>query len=290
MPTEEPAESRVLVNGVSTLYYEAGTGPAVLLLAGVAEDARSWWEVMQDLALTHRVLALSLPGLGGTSPVDDLRPGSLAAFSAAFLEVLGVRESIVIGHSFGGAVAAYMALEHPRLVSRLCLVDAAGLGRAINPLLSSIAALPAPAADLLATVATAPGIGALAALSANVLLRQPWRVPLTVLTAQLQLTRTRLSVRTSIEILRVGAGLTGQKPEYVVLDRLRDITVPALVVWGLTDVLLPVSQGARAARRLPHGRLEVIRGGGHVCFLDSHEDFMAVLSPFVRDSIDRPRK
>ncbi|MBQ1098236.1 alpha/beta hydrolase [Streptomyces sp. b94] len=290
MSEEKLVERRVLVNGVSTLYYETGTGPVVLLLSGIGEDARSWRKVMQDLALTHRVLVLVLPGLGGTSPVDDLRPGPLASFAAAFLDSLEVPAGIVVGHSYGGAVAAYMALEHPQRVTRLVLVDSAGLGRAINPLLIALGNLPAPAANLLATTATLPGVGALGALAGNLLLRQPWRVPLQVLIAQVRLSRTRVSVRTSIEMLRLGTELTGQKRKYLVLGRLKNIAVPTMIVWGLTDMLLPVSQGVRAARRLRNGRLEVIRNGGHVCFLDSHEDFMAALSPFVRDDIDRLRK
>ncbi|MBT2385290.1 alpha/beta fold hydrolase [Streptomyces sp. ISL-11] len=275
---------------MSTLYYEIGAGPPVLLLPGLAENARSWWRIMQDLALTNRTLALVLPGLGGTSPVHDVRPDHLASFVAAFLDAVEVEEVTLVGHSFGGAVAAYLTLTYPHRVTRLALVDAAGLGRAINPLLIASSLIPARVADVLSTAATLPGFGALATLSGALLLQQPWRVPPLTWLSQMRLSRSRTPLRTSIEVLRQGTGLTGQDPRLIVTGRLKDIEVPALVVWGLTDWLLPVSQGVRAARKLPNGKLTVIPGAGHVSFVDCHEDFMGALGPFVRDDISRLRR
>lgn len=287
MSRDQIAERRTLVQGLSTLYFEAGEGPVVLLLSGIAESARSWSRVMTELSQTHRALALVLPGLGGTSPTRDVRPPSMAAFAAAFLDSMGVTEAIVVGHSYGGAVAAELALARPELVTRLVLVDSAGLGKAINPLMAAASALPAWAADLAAQLCTLPGFGSLTDVSATLLMRQPWQMPVRIWRDQVRLVRARVPVRTTLEVLRQGTRLTGQKSELLVTDRLPEIEVPTLIVWGLTDMLLPVSQGARAARRLQHGRLEIIAGAGHVSFLDCHEDFMAALGPFVRDDLER---
>src|SRR3954465_2477662 len=99
---DQAAERRTVVQGLSTLYFEAGEGPVVLLLSGIAESARSWSRVMKELSQTNRTLALVLPGLDGTSPMRDVRPPSMAAFAAAFLDTMGVTEAIVVGHSYGG--------------------------------------------------------------------------------------------------------------------------------------------------------------------------------------------
>jgi len=283
MSDQKPTKRRVLVRGLSTLFYEAGEGPVVLLVPGVATDPQGWFPVMGELALTHRVVALSLPGLGGTSPRPDVRPASVAAFVADFLDVLGVDSVIAVGHSFGGLVVAELALRNPPAVSRLALVDASGLGRAVHPVAIALALLPERAADLASALVTLPGGGALFTLSSNLLLRRPWRIPVRTWVAQLRLARSRQALRTSLEVFRECADITGQRESIIVADRLHEIRVPALVVWGGCDQLFPLWQGRAAARRLPAGRFTVLAGAGHVSYLDSHEEFVDALGSFVRD-------
>jgi len=229
---------------------------------------------------------LSLPGLGGTSPLPDVRPTRVAAFVADFLDVLGVDSVIAVGHSFGGLVVAELALRNPHVVSRLALVDASGLGRAVHPVAVALALLPERAADLASAVVSFPGGAAAFTLSSNLLLRQPWRIPVRTWVAQLRMARSRLSLRTALEVFRECGGITGQREDITVVDRLHEITVPTLVVWGGFDQLVPVWQGRAAARRLPAGRFTVLAGAGHVSYLDSHEEFMDALGSFARDDLE----
>ncbi len=286
MNDQKPTKRRVVTRGLSTLFYEAGEGPVVLLVPGIATDPRDWFPVMAELALTHRAIALSLPGLGGTSPWPDMRPAPIASFVADFLEVLEVDSVVAVGHSFGGLVAAELALLNPPVVSRLVLVDASGLGRAVHPIAIALALLPERAADLASAVVSLPGGAAAFVLSSNLLLRQPWRIPVMTWAAQFRLARSRQALRTSLEVFRVCGGITGQRDDITVVDRLHEIDVPALVIWGGFDQLFPVWQGRAAARRLPAGRFTVLAGAGHVSYLDSHEEFVDALGSFVRDDLE----
>ncbi|MEV7104163.1 alpha/beta fold hydrolase [Streptomyces atroolivaceus] len=274
---------RVLVKGLSTLFYEAGEGPVVLLVPGLASDVQNWFPVMNDLALTHRVIAVSLPGLGGTSPQPDVGPTAMASFLAHFLDVLGVDSVIAVGHSYGGLVVAELALQFPHTVSRLTLVDACGLGRAVHPAAIALALLPERAADLASAFVSLPGGAAAFALSSQLLLRQPWRVPPATWAAQFRLARSRQTLRTALKVFRECGDITGQSENIIVTDRLKEIAIPALVVWGASDRLFPVRQGRAAARRLPYSQFTVLAGAGHLSYLDSHEEFMDVLGSFVRD-------
>jgi pimeloyl-ACP methyl ester carboxylesterase len=271
------------VQGVSTLYYEAGDGPVVLLLHGNATSARDWWRVMDELAKTHRVLAPALPGYGGTGPIGDVRPRRLASFIDAFLTALEVDHAIVVGHSYGGLLAAEFALAYPDRVTRLVLADSAGLGRAVNLVLILIALVPRPVHELAIVVLLLPGGAVLRTFLTGLQLRQPWRVPPYVWLDQARLTRSQNFLRTSFQVLRTGIGPAGQR--FRVTGRLGEIQVPALVIWGLTDRLFPLRQALNAVRRLPAGRLAIIPGAGHVSHLDSHEEFIDALSPFIRDEI-----
>jgi pimeloyl-ACP methyl ester carboxylesterase len=131
-------DRRVVVDGMHTQYLEAGTGPP-LLLHGHEQSATSWRWVISPLAHTHRVLALSLPGCGETAPaVGDYAPGSdLAQFAATFLDTLGIEPPLdLVGHSAGGVIALRLALADPRRIQTLTLVDSAGLGHGVHPLLA----------------------------------------------------------------------------------------------------------------------------------------------------------
>ncbi|MEU1123133.1 alpha/beta fold hydrolase [Streptomyces sp. NPDC005899] len=289
MTDHKPTKRRVLVDGLSTLYYEAGEGPVVLLVPGIASDPQDWFPVMDELALTHRAIAVSLPGLGGTSPGPDVRPSTMASFLMHFLDALEVDSVIAVGHSYGGLVVAELALRHPHAVSRLTLVNACGLGRAVHPGAVMLALLPERASDLLSAFVSLPGGAAALTLSSNLLLRRPWRIPASTWAAQFRLARSRQTLRTSMKVFRACGDITGQRRSIIVTDRLHEIDVPALVIWGGCDQLFPVWQGRTAARRLPAGRLTVLVGAGHVSHLDSHEEFVDALSSFVRDDHEHPR-
>jgi pimeloyl-ACP methyl ester carboxylesterase len=167
-----------MVDGMSAQYLEAGAGSPLLLLHGHEQSAASWRWVIPALARTHRVLALSLPGHGGSAPaVGGYAPGrDLAPFVVGFLDILGVGPLDVVGHSVGGAVALRVALADPRRVRTLTLVGSAGLGRDVNPLLA-LATLPV-LGELAILLTQMPGGDLLrTTMSAGMLFAQPWRVP-----------------------------------------------------------------------------------------------------------------
>jgi pimeloyl-ACP methyl ester carboxylesterase len=100
-----------------------------VLLHGLGGAAANWVDVAPKLALRHRVVALDLPGHGGSPP---LRAGvGLPEFVdavAGALEEVGVAPSYVAGHSFGGQVAIGLAARYPQLVRGLLLIAPAGIG------------------------------------------------------------------------------------------------------------------------------------------------------------------
>ena len=124
-----------------TRYLRAGTtGPPLLLLHGVGDNAFDWRWVMPALASTHRVYAPDLPGSGGSArPLDDYSPAFFTRFAAAFLDALGVDHAAVIGNSLGGLVGLRLALAEPQRVTALGLVSSGGLGREVTYTLRSLA-------------------------------------------------------------------------------------------------------------------------------------------------------
>ena len=267
---------------MSAQYLEAGAGSPLLLLHGHEQSSASWRWVIPALARTHRVLALSLPGHGGSAPaVGGYAPGrDLAPFVAGFLDILEVGPLDVVGHSVGGAVALRVALADPRRVRTLTLVGSAGLGRDVNPLLA-LATLPV-LGELAILLTQMPGGDLLrTTMSAGMLFAQPWRAPAEFVTEQHALGCRAGQLEASTAMARALFDVNGQRE--VLLDQLHTLTMPTLVVWGAYDYVLPAYQAQAAVDRLPAGRLSVFPDCGHLPHVEWPDRFAAVLSEFLTE-------
>ena len=113
-------------------YVDVGTGRTVVFLHGWGAGHRAYRRSVKRLASTGvRVLAPALPGFSGTTalPAERASLDGYADWVVAFLDALGVEESVVVvGHSFGGGVAIMAAHEHPARVNGLVLVNSIGGG------------------------------------------------------------------------------------------------------------------------------------------------------------------
>jgi pimeloyl-ACP methyl ester carboxylesterase len=276
----------VQVNRLRTHYLAAGppAGPGqditLVLLHGGGESARAWRWVMPRLAERFCILAPDLPG-SGTSDLVAGRyvAGWYGSFVADFLDAVQVQRAVVIGHSLGGLAALQMALDdRSERVRGLALVSSAGLGRELNPAL---------------TLMTLPGLGEWSALwaltppgqlqrlgwRASGCFADPARVPM-----EWYLDQFWLGMRPGLlgDQLAVSRSLIDhQGQSEIVLDRLSDLTVPALIVWGDSDQIIPVAHAHEAARRVRHGRLAIIPDCGHMPQVERPELFLDALDPFL---------
>jgi pimeloyl-ACP methyl ester carboxylesterase len=274
-------DRRVTVDGVKTQYLEAGSGPSLLLLHGHEQSATSWRWVIPALARTHRVLAPSLPGHGESGPAANGHvPGAdLAPFVAAFLSVVGAESPFdLVGHSAGGAIALSLTLADPTRIRTLTLVDSAGLGREVHPLLA-LDTLPI-IGELAVMISRMPGGDLIrSSMSAAMLFAQPWRIPAEFFTEQHALGRRPGQLEASTAMARAMFGPYGQRQ--ILLDRLPTLTTPTLVVWGASDYLLPVQQAQAAVEHLPRGSLSVFPDCGHLPHVEHPDRFAAVLGAWL---------
>ena len=126
----------VQVDGRGIRYLETGrehAGTPIVLIHGFGGDLNNWMFNQPVLAEDRRVIALDMPGHGGSS--KDVGAGDLATLSAAvtgLLAALDIPKAHLVGHSLGGAVALRMALDTPDRVASLSLIDPASLGEEID--------------------------------------------------------------------------------------------------------------------------------------------------------------
>lgn len=106
-------------------HTDNGTGKPVVLVHGMAASLKFWDSYIQDLAKTHRVIAVDLMGFGHSPKTDsDYKPESHAKAIKQTLESLGVTEPVtLLGHSMGALIALKFSVNYPTAVSKLVLAN-----------------------------------------------------------------------------------------------------------------------------------------------------------------------
>ncbi len=119
MLADKVAERYVQTDGLNWHVVEMGQGPVILLVHGTAASVHSWRDVMPLLAETHHVVAVDLPGHGGTQhhSTQDLSLERMARGIAALMQAMALSPEIVVGHSAGAAILASICAHkklHPK--------------------------------------------------------------------------------------------------------------------------------------------------------------------------------
>lgn len=117
---------RLDVNGLNLHVQQAGAGPDVVLIHGVTGDLSIWFlcKAMTELSATHRVTAFDLRGHGYSDvPPDGYTSADHAADVFALMDRIGAGRARLVGHSFGGVIAAHAAALEPGRVEAVVLSD-----------------------------------------------------------------------------------------------------------------------------------------------------------------------
>ncbi|OGP84745.1 MAG: hypothetical protein A2Y95_03760 [Deltaproteobacteria bacterium RBG_13_65_10] len=116
---------KATINGTRIHYLQAGDGPDLVMLHGLAADLSFWFlRIVPRLKDRWRVTALDLRGHGySDAPPSGYRTADLAEDLLALIDHLDIARPHVVGHSFGGAVALHHAVNRPDRLESLALVD-----------------------------------------------------------------------------------------------------------------------------------------------------------------------
>jgi pimeloyl-ACP methyl ester carboxylesterase len=257
----------------------AGSGEPLVLVHGLGGTRRTWDHLLGDLATTHTVIALDLPGHGESDPpAGDYSLGALAASLRDLLVMLGLPSATIIGHSLGGGVALQFAYQFPERVQRLVLISSGGLGPQLTPALRA-ATLPG-ARTVVAGLALVPKpitrrVLAGLALVAPALLAAPDAGPVAESLRALTDARQR---RTFLRTARTVINWRGQSVSAA--GHLKQLAgLPVLLAWGSDDRTIPPHHHAAVAELLADPHLLEIAGAGHY----PHETAPSRLLPALQD-------
>ena len=121
-------------NPVLALVSLGIVSPQSVLHTGAISTADTWNYNIEALAKQYHVVALDLPGFGGSDKPDTRYTREFfIAYLEAFIEAKGIDKTSLVGHGLGGEIAIGYALAHPEKVERLILVDSFGAHTGLTP-------------------------------------------------------------------------------------------------------------------------------------------------------------
>lgn len=263
----------VTLDGIKTRYREQGSGPALILLHGAAlgTSVEVWDSTMPQLASRGlRVLALEWPGWGLTDWPESHKPADRTAHLLRFMDALGIDKAALVGHSMSGNVVVNTAFAHPDRVSHIIIL---GTGTLLPPLPDQ----PLPAGG--ETVSAEPALED----TRSDLERNTFNHA--VITDEVVKRRHELSVGKNYEYQmrrQAAAGGGGGTPLW---QRLDQIPVPALFLYGREDRGQAAARTEIARQRYPNLNLHVFDGCKHMVMWDKPAEFVDRTASFVLEAI-----
>lgn len=274
----------VTLHGKRRAFIKAGSGPALLLLHGLACDRTSWDRVIPQLAEKYTVIAPDLLGHGlSDKPRADYTLGGYANGMRDLLTVLGIDKVTVVGHSFGGGIALQFAYQFPERTERVMLVASGGLGPEVTPFIKLIQA---PGWEQLMSVLTLPGLRHVESTALRALATYG-AGPVRRYTRDLDQAATILESwkdrRTRFAIRHLVRAVIDWRGQIVTMADRAYLTeaMPMAVVWGRDDRVLPVLHASNVAALAPGAAVTVLPDSGHFPHRDHPEEFVRLLDEFV---------
>jgi 2-hydroxymuconate-semialdehyde hydrolase len=265
--TETLDRRRVRISPGEILYVDEGSGPPVVLLHGFPTSAHLWSDLAPLLAPHFHVIAPDLVGYGDSEKpaAAPLDMEAQAKYVREFLEQIGVTEYAAVGHDLGGGVAQLLALEGT--VRSLVLVDSMTLGppgRSRTPTLVEAAQVDGAAAEAFVRAHFDRGLSRRARLSEEDLdeFVRPWLLDPPALSRAAH-----------------GAGANGASG---FADKLKDLDVPTLVLWGEDDPFRSSRLAEALWERLPDASIALLPGCSHYVTLDAPETALPLINQFLR--------
>jgi pimeloyl-ACP methyl ester carboxylesterase len=270
-----PVTGRTLdVNGTATSVLEGGQGPPVVLLHGGIECGGAYWApVVPGLAASHRLVVPDVPGLGESDPVDRLDAVAFSDWLAALLGLTCEEPPTLVAHSLLGTMAArFAAGRRGDLLRRLVVYGAPGIGPYRMPAGLRLVAI---RFALRPSEPNAERFDRWAFVDLDrVRGQQPdWFDAFTTYT------RARAAVP---HVKRTMRQLIGSCTKQVPDTELRDVRVPASLLWGEGDRFVPLALARATSSRLGWP-LHVVDDAGHATHIERPDAFVGALEDAVSE-------
>lgn len=242
----------VLLKDILINYEQIGEGPEnLLILHGWGQSIVPWRKTAQTCSKRYKVTLIDFPGFGSSEEPNSVWDTyKYAEFVKEFCEKLGIENTIIIGHSFGGRIGTILASKYPEIVPRLILVDSGGI-------------------EIKSFV-----------IKVKILLYKTFIKPAKKVFGE------RIKKLLGSSDYKAVSGTMRQIFVKVVNQDLRhlfsSIKQPVNVIWGSNDQVLPVKYVKIYKKLIPQSEIKIIWGADHNPNLSKPSDFLDVLEDILK--------
>jgi non-heme chloroperoxidase len=252
-------------DGIEIPFAEQGEadGLPILFLHGYSDSWHSFEEILSPLPRSLRAIALSQRGHGDASrPQSGYSASDFAADLASFMDVLGIEAAVIVGHSMGSSIAQRFAIDFPSRTIGLVLAGSYSTTKGnpgVEELVGAISALADPVdPDFVRSFQESTLAQPISPEFLNTIIIESLKLPARVWKA-------------------VAASLARDDHS----ERLREIRVPTLIVWGDRDEFFPRAEQFTLRAAIPHARFLVYPAAGHAVHWEEPDRFAADVAAFV---------
>lgn len=282
---------QVTLSGGPVYYRQTGKGPPLILLHGWGGSSRNWQSTLQYLVDIRTIYAPDLPGYGESPPLADAATAErLAEIVIEFADTLGLESFDLNGHSFGAAIAAYIAAHWPARVRRLVLT-------CLSTFRTELERRMVEQAHQQVGMWLALWQPWMVLWEPWMALWQPWMARMGSIKPIYRAMASRFfyQVPSDESMLREGVA------DFLRMDRrtalegalssgsptltaaLEKVTSPALLIGARQDTVMLPSGVAVAARLIPNCRLVWIDQCGHLPMIEQAEEYHQLLRTFLTE-------
>ncbi|HBR57265.1 MAG TPA: hypothetical protein DEA22_07325 [Blastocatellia bacterium] len=270
----------ITVDSTEIHYQEFGSpaNPSLILIHGYTASVYVWQTAAPLLAdAGFHVIAVDLLGFGYSEKPAwfDYSINSQARVIVRFMNRLGVGRAVIVGSSYGGAVAATLALDYPERVEKLVLANAV-----INDDLKNHPIL---------RLASIPGVGEVITpflVDSRAFLKMRMRNTIAPANHHLINDERISNVRRPVSAADAHHSILATSRNWHAERIERDaslINQQTLIIWGEEDTVIPIENAYKLYDSILHSRLLVIKDCGHVPMEERSDVFAELVADFCRD-------
>lgn len=262
-------DKTIAINNRTIHYLEDGNAndglPITLLHGGFGDSWTNWSEIFSELSRQgHYVIAPDLPGFGQSQNLRSMRSEALVAWLDNFLNALDIRETALVGHSFGGLIARLYASKYQARIPALILLNGGVL-----PVVPTLARV----------IAGTPGVGNLIFSRFSKSSTSKSNLE-SLINDQTIITDKFLS---NIQHNSRGLGVLMRGLTLSNISSAQSIpNIPVLLLWGENDTFSPIKSGNYVNRTIPGSQMVPIADCGHFPHLEASSVFLTQLELFTR--------
>ncbi|GFN36285.1 alpha/beta fold hydrolase [Tepidimicrobium xylanilyticum] len=249
----------VEIDGIKINYICEGQGKDILVLHGWGANISTVLPIINLLKPYFRVYAVDLPGFGESDkPKEVFGSEDYARILKEFIDKMGVKKIVLIGHSFGGKLSILLGIKYPEIIDKIVLINSAGL---------------------------VPKRGLKYYIKVYGFKTLKFLYNIIFFWANKEEKREKFYKRFGSTDYREADGIMRKILVRVVNEDfkeiLKEIKSPTLLIWGDKDTATPLYMGKIMESQIPDSGLVILEGAGHYSYLDDFNRFAIILKAFL---------